>query len=85
MDAIVIAAVASALSDATRVRVLTLSDGRHAIIDMAATLNVSSSDVSYHVGRLAEVGLVEVVRRGRRHHPRRVPGAWERVTRALGP
>ena len=83
MDAVIVAAIASALSDVTRARVLGLADGRHGIAEIAAEVGVSSSAVSYHVGRLVEAGIVEVVRRGRRHQPRRVRDAEVLLLRAL--
>jgi DNA-binding transcriptional ArsR family regulator len=69
VEAAAVASVAAALADLTRVRVLALSDGEHAIGAIAAELGVTSSAVTHHVGRLVEVGLVAVVRRGRQRCP----------------
>jgi DNA-binding transcriptional ArsR family regulator len=84
MDVVTIAAIASALADPTRLQVWERSTGTLSISDLAAELGVTGSDVSYHVGRLRDVGLVEIRRHGRRHHPRRVEDGLRPLLRALG-
>jgi len=83
MDIASITVIASALADATRVRVLDLADGMHAVGDIATALNVTSSDVSYHLRLLERGRLVEVTRRGRRHFPRRLDEGWRVLARAF--
>ncbi len=82
MDILAIARLGSALSDVTRVAVFRLSDGKHAIADIARVVGISPSGVSYHLARLREAGLIEVLHRGRERRPRRVHGAWEWMVRA---
>jgi DNA-binding transcriptional ArsR family regulator len=83
MDVAVIAALGSALSDVTRARVLGLSDGARSVSEIAATLNVTTSDVRYHLRRLADVGMVDLVRLGHGLRPRRRAEAVSALLRAL--
>ncbi len=84
MDADVVATLGAALSDATRLRVLELADGRTCIGEIAQQLTISTATASYHVGRLADVGLVELVHRGRRTLPQRIDDGWRLLARELG-
>jgi ArsR family transcriptional regulator len=76
---------AAAMADPTRLRLLLLlGDGPLAVGEIAARLGFTASTVSYHVGKLLDAGLVQGVRRGRRHLVRRVPTRWACVTMAFG-
>jgi len=71
MNALFIASAASALGDATRVEVYGLADGNMSVGNIAETLGVSPSTVSYHLRLLEAAGLVVGARQGRRNCPRR--------------
>jgi DNA-binding transcriptional ArsR family regulator len=73
MDAFALAEVGRAVADPTRNEVLSLSNGRLSISDIGRLIGVSKATASYHVKVLAQVGLVEVIKSGRCHRPRRAP------------
>jgi DNA-binding transcriptional ArsR family regulator len=84
MDVHVVATIGQALSDPTRVQVLELCNGKVAVGEIARALGVSSPTVSHHLALLERAGLVEVVRRGRRHVLRRVDHGVRVLARELG-
>jgi DNA-binding transcriptional ArsR family regulator len=78
MDAFTLAAVGHAVGDPTRVQVLSMANGKLSVTEIGNLLGVSKATASHHVRVLEEVGLVEIVRGGRCHRPkRRLEGVWE--------
>jgi DNA-binding transcriptional ArsR family regulator len=84
MDITRVVSLGAAISDGTRLQVLELCDGRLAVGEIAAALNLTSATISHHLAVLERGGLVEVHRRGRRSVPLRVPGVGRRLVAALG-
>jgi DNA-binding transcriptional ArsR family regulator len=83
VDVVAIAAIGAALSDPTRLKVLDLTNGKRAVGQIAAALNLASTTVSHHLNVLARGGLITVVRRGRRSVPVRVRDVGRLLARAL--
>jgi DNA-binding transcriptional ArsR family regulator len=77
-------ATAAAIAAPTRLRMLLCLSRPLTVGQLAAAVDVSSSAVSYHVRRMAEVGLVDLRRRGRSTIVRRRDVAWAAVERAFG-
>jgi len=76
--------IASALSDATRIRLLLLLEERTLSVgELAAALDVVPSVVCHHLKPLLEAGLVRTVRRGRRTLVRRQHARWRQVLGAF--
>ena len=76
--------LAAALGDATRVRLLVLLDsGAMTVGKLSTALGIAQSSTSYHVGRLEDIGLVRVVRRGRTTVVHRNHRRWIRVVEAF--
>jgi DNA-binding transcriptional ArsR family regulator len=58
-------AVASLLADGTRAGILRLlRDGPHCVCEMASALNERQNNVSNHLARLREAGLIRASRHG---------------------
>lgn len=77
--------VAAVLGDRTCVRVLLMLGDRPLTIGaLANVLGIAQSSTSFQLRRLAEVGLVRVVRRGRRSVVQRDYRRWARVVEAFG-
>jgi len=80
-----ITSTAAALSDPTRLRLLVLlGDGSRPVGELAEALGVTASVASFHVTKLAGVGLVTTVRQGRRTVVRREHARWRLVISAFG-
>lgn len=84
MNLAAIVALGQALGDPTRLRVLDAVDGKLAVGQIAAALNMTSATISHHLALLQRAGLVTVERRGRRCIGRRVPDVGRLLARAIG-
>jgi len=85
MNLATIMTAAAALSDSTRLRLLLLLEERALPIgELAAALGICPSVGSFHLAKLAAVGLVTTTRRGRRVFVRRDERRWRRVCEGLG-
>ena len=82
-----LARVFKALSDPTRVRLLSLiaagEDGEACVCDLTGPVGLSQPTVSHHVKQLADAGLVTREQRGRWAYYRLVAGALEAVGQSL--
>lgn len=75
---------AVAVADPTRLRMLLALDRRHLCVgQLAHTVGVSSSAVTYHLKLMSQAGLVATERRGRRTVVRRVERRWAAILEAL--
>ena len=78
-----------ALSDPTRVKLLSMiaaADGQEACVcDLTAPVGLSQPTVSHHMKVLTEAGLVEREQRGRWAYFGLVPGVLESLAGALAP
>jgi ArsR family transcriptional regulator, arsenate/arsenite/antimonite-responsive transcriptional repressor len=81
-------AVAALVSDRVRASILRmLADGPHCVCEMAAALGERENNVSNHLARLREAGLVHSVRHatnGRFLYYERDPAACAAALRAIG-
>ena len=79
--------VFKALSDPTRVRLLSLisasDDGEACICDLTEPVGLSQPTVSHHMGKLVEAGLATREQRGKWAYYRVVPEALELSARGL--
>lgn len=81
----VMIARAGAVADPTRLRILFhLADGPRSVGDLGSAVGISSSAVTYHLGKLLNAGLVVAERRGRRTLVRRVERRWAPLEWAFG-
>ncbi|GAA1545951.1 ArsR family transcriptional regulator [Microbacterium ginsengiterrae] len=82
-DAEYIARTFKALSDPTRVRLLSMigatPSGEACICDLTAPVGLSQPTVSHHMKQLVDAGLVEREQRGRWAYFRLVDGALQRA------
>ena len=80
--------VAALIADPTRARILAmLRDGPHCVCEMAAALDERQNNVSNHLARLRDAGLVQVSRGpsdGRRVYYERVEAACAAAVAAVG-
>lgn len=78
--------LAGALTDATRVRILLLLEGRRwSVKAIAQALGCSTGNASHHVQVLANAGLVGVRKKGRYRLVERNEDAWKKIRHAFGP
>lgn len=86
--AVELASIFKALSDPTRVRLLSLiagADGDEACIcDLTGPVGLSQPTVSHHMKKLTAAGLIEREQRGRWAYYRLTPGALKNLSAALG-
>ncbi len=86
-DAVELSRSLKALSDPTRLRLLSLIaahvDGEACVCDLTGSVDVGQPTISHHLKILREAGLVTSRRRGTWVHYAIVPGAVERITAAL--
>lgn len=85
-EAIELASIFKALSDPTRVRLLSLiasADGEACICDLTEPVGLSQPTVSHHMKKLTAAGLVQREQRGRWAYYRLTPGAMSRLSAAL--
>jgi ArsR family transcriptional regulator len=77
-------ALAAAVADPTRLRMLAALRGRALCIgELAHGVDISSSAVTYHVALMSRAGLVVTIRQGRRTLVRRVERRWQMIVGAL--
>jgi DNA-binding transcriptional ArsR family regulator len=76
--------VARAAGDPTRLRMLCrLGEGPRSVGQLAASVGVTSSAVTYHLRLMRDAGLVRADRKGRRTVVRRVERRWQTILGAL--
>lgn len=84
-----LARVFKALSDPTRVRLLSLiaatEGGEACVCDLTAPVNLSQPTVSHHMKQLVDAGLVTREQRGKWAYFAVVPEALRAVSEALAP
>ncbi len=77
-------ALARAVGDATRLRMILALQGRPLSVgQLAASVGVTSAAVSYHVGLMSRAGLVVVARAGRRTLVKRNARRWQTILAAF--
>ena len=88
-DANAMARIFKALSDPTRVRLLSLiaahDGGEACVCDLTAPVGLSQPTVSHHMKQLAEAGLVTREQRGKWAYYRVVDAALRSVATAIAP
>jgi ArsR family transcriptional regulator, arsenate/arsenite/antimonite-responsive transcriptional repressor len=88
-DAELAAQAFRALSDPTRVRLLSMvasaPDGEVCVCELVPRLEVSQPTVSHHLKVLHDAGILERERRGSWAYYRLRPGATEAIAKALTP